>query len=85
MLSVLNENDFSQDDIDVVGHVTNNNNGGKFGVIRQIEVYVESSQRDGPSVAPFFELPIRHFFQHVDGTTCGHISVCGPIRQQLMV
>lgn len=59
------------------------NTGKHAGIIRQLELHVKRPLQWFICMFHFNELPLRHLFAHLDGTTAGPNAFTGPLGKSL--
>jgi hypothetical protein len=85
IIDFMRERDYDVKEVEAVGcDGTATNTGWKNGVIRNIEVMCKRPLQWFVCLLHFNELPYRHLFEHLDGTTTGPASFSGPIGKQLV-
>ena len=84
LYSFFSNNEISTDYLIVAGSDgTNVNVGAHNGVIRRLEVRIERPLQWSICLLHTNELPLRHLFQHLDGTSSGPQSFSGVIGKML--
>lgn len=80
----MNMMDFDMNEVVAIGcDGTVTNTGWKNGVVQNIEVRCQRPMQWFICLLHFNELPYKHLFEHLDGTTTGPASFSGPIGKQL--
>lgn len=85
MCDLFSDNEISLDSIIAIGcDGTAVNTGKHAGIIRQFELHVKRPLQWFICMFHFNELPLRHLFVHLDGTTAGPNAFTGPLGKSLI-